>query len=587
MENETRKSRVQKMNDMMDDIHPVRRSTPSRQDAPSRQGAPVRQDVPSRAGAEGELRHRRVAPDMRTGSSPRVQSVDASGFQSNPRGDSRSASELYAARSARTASNTGVRKVSLDASERDEGLSALRTPSGRSSSSSAAASSLAASRRSSASASKGVRSSAGSQTGRISADSRSARIFSDSQDAKTASLDTRTTSANRNYSDIMEERRGKSSSQKPVAKKKSSGRKRMSGFAKFIIAYSILLIAILAAGAVILRSFLKTYEAAQPKNIASAVVEKFQTPDELNKFLETNKNAVKVPENIFGFDGDYSRFIDGKQISYVEDTANSTNEAKTYRILADGATVASINLGKGGTGSFNLAKWKLASIDMTPCFAKTKSYSILVPGNSKVTVNGITLGEDSISGEGVPEVLKNSVNYMSNAPEFTTYNIVMVSGDDPKVTGTDKNGNELVFSATDTAYVAGGEASAAFIDEVGRIVEAAITEWGTYFIHMSFNLEPYILDGSDLHAYIFGSDEMDPILTWLYNFEYIEDYNFVYTEADNYTVYSDDCFTVDVKYDMEITFDRAGVEDNNQNLDATWVWVRDGNSWSICDMIYR
>lgn len=240
-----------------------------------------------------------------------------------------------------------------------------------------------------------------------------------------------------------------------------------------------------------------------------------------------------------------------------------------------------------GKGDFGLDKWGLASLDITEGFPDLIAYNILVPDGAVVSVNGQTLDANKITATGVPEVLQNSVQYLSNPPQMVTYTTKMLPDITPEVSGTDAAGNPLSFTSSETGFVAVPNASQEFVDSVYPLVDAAIREWGTYFIHMSFNLEPYILEGCDLYKYIFGSEDMDPILTWLYNFEYIVDYEFTEVSASNFIVYSDECFTVDVKYNLAITFDREGVEDNNQNLDATWVFVRDGDSWSICDMIYH
>ena len=104
---------------------------------------------------------------------------------------------------------------------------------------------------------------------------------------------------------------------------------------------------------------------------------------------------------------------------------------------------------------------------------------------------------------------------------------------------------------------------------------------------MSHNLDLYILKDSEVYKFIFGGDDYDPINPWLYNWEQIVDYNFSEFEVSNIVKYTDDCFACDVKYHLDITFSDPGMSDNNQGTDATWVWVADGDSWSIADVIYH
>jgi len=246
--------------------------------------------------------------------------------------------------------------------------------------------------------------------------------------------------------------------------------------------------------------------------------------------------------------------------------------------------VATIDLKKGEKGAFGLSPWVLSSIDTSKAFTDVKTYSILVPEGSKVVVNGTELGESMISGTGVPEVLQTSSQFIASPPTYSTYNVKVV-GDAIDVSGTDATGANLVFSQTENSFVAGGQASAEFIDDVKDRVEAGLRSYALWFIYNSFDLEDYIVDGCELSAFLFGGEfdgeQYDPINPWLYNFEYIDDFEFSKFEAKNYTKYSDDCFTVDISYKLDITFTDPSYSDENQKLDATWVWVKQGDRWYI------
>ena len=212
--------------------------------------------------------------------------------------------------------------------------------------------------------------------------------------------------------------------------------------------------------------------------------------------------------------------------------------------------------------------------------------TIEAPSGSTVKVNGSVLDSSKIVSSGVPEILSNSLQFLAETPQYDTYKMSGLLSD-PTVEVTDASGTPLNVTRSDDRFVASTPADQAFIDSVEQRVYDAIENYATYFIHMSFELSNYIVYGSDLYSYIFGSDTMDPIMTALYMFEDIDHYEFAERSASNYVKYADDCFTVDIKYALDMYFTDPTFEDDNQNMDATWVFVIEplDGSWCISDII--
>ena len=391
-------------------------------------------------------------------------------------------------------------------------------------------------------------------------------------------------SSSRKYTDIREERRAKQAAESRK-QAKSSGKKKMGKWGKFLIILSAALLVILVVGCIIFNSFLKKYEEGQHSNVAASVVKEFSTSSSLNSYLKKNADKINCLEDFDNLVEDYTASLDGKKISYVYDAA-STADSPKYNITADGTVVAKVTMEKDGKGAFGLTKWKVGKLDVTSFIPGAKSYNILVPEGSTVTVNGTVLDESYITGEGIPEVLKGSVDFIQNPPSFTTYTVSGFTRT-PDVTAVDASGSSVNLSESENTFMAGQAADQDFIDEVKPICERGLESWATYFIYMSHNLDLYILEDSEVYKFIFGGDDYDPINPWLYNWEQIVDYDFSEFEVSNFVKYADDCFTCDVKYHLDITFSEAGMSDDNQELDATWVWVADGDSWSISDVIYH
>ena len=366
----------------------------------------------------------------------------------------------------------------------------------------------------------------------------------------------------------------------------SSNKKRKSKFGKFLLIYCAALAVIVIIGLIVFNSFMKKVEDNQPSNKVAGIVKEL-SGGKAASYLKSNSDMIKCLENVDTIIEQSAANMDGKQLSYIENS-DYRAEAPSYNITADGQIVAKVTLGKDKKGAFGLQSWKLTALDVASYVPNTLSYSIMAPEGATVYVNGTELSDTyKVADSGVPENLQTAAKYVS-IPSFVTYK---VSGfaNAPTVTAKGADGSDLGISQTSNAVVCGTTATQEFVDSVSGLVDRAIDAWGRHFINMGGNLSAYILDECDYYAYIFGSDTMDPIYTAFYEFESIADYSFTEKSASNYIRYTADCFTVDVKYQMQVDFTTDRMSDTNQKLDATWVIItrNGGEDWYIVDCIYK
>ena len=371
----------------------------------------------------------------------------------------------------------------------------------------------------------------------------------------------------------------------PQRSRKNMIRKRKKKFKKMFLTYIAVLVIILIVGAILFSSYLASYENGQPAHLAETIVDSYATQQGIVDFISSNADKTGMTDNIALVAQTYATNIAGKKISYKENN-DFRPDSPSYDITADGSTVAKVTLAPDGTGSFGSPKWKVASLNIGDYLPDAMSVTIEAPSGSTVKVNGTVLDSSRIVSSGVPEILSNSLQFLAETPQYDTYKMSGLLSE-PVVEVTDASGAALNITKSDDRYVASTPADQAFIDSVEPRVYDAIDNYATYFIHMSFDLANYIVYGSDLYSYIFGSDTMDPIATALYMFEDIESYDFAERSASNYVKYADDCFTVDIKYALDMRFTDPTFEDNNQNMDATWVFVIEplDGSWCISDII--
>ena len=215
----------------------------------------------------------------------------------------------------------------------------------------------------------------------------------------------------------------------------------------------------------------------------------------------------------------------------------------------------------------------------------TEEFTFCVPSGSEVTVNGEKLDSKTAVAADVPEVLEYVSQLINDVPEFVTYTADLEPGN-INVSGTDADGNALVFSNTDNAYTASGASTQSLIDEVSERVSDGLYAWGKHFINFA-DARPYVHYDSELYGMIFGSADYDWINNTFYNYEYVSDCSYSEFEISNYVSYGSECFTVDVKYTLDVNFYDADRHDYNQTLDATMVWIPEGDTWSIADLFYK
>lgn len=386
---------------------------------------------------------------------------------------------------------------------------------------------------------------------------------------------------------VQDARRINRSSSKASSRGQRGGKgKRSSGFKKFFLIYCAALLAILIIGLIIFGSFLKSLEKSQPSNIAQTVANNL-TANKASSFLKDNTDII----NCFGEPDDLiSQFASGvegvESLSYIENK-DYRADAPSYNITADGKTVAKLTLKKDGSGSFGLSKWAIDRLDIAD-YMDTASYEFLAPVGTTITINGVELDDKYLTGEEtIPQTLETAAKYVT-IPSYLTYKVAGIAGT-PEISAKDPNGNELIVTAAGSKYVVGSATDQQFIDSVSTLVDNALQAWGKHFINMGGNLSAYMLEGSDWYSYIFGGPDMDPIYTAFYEYESIADYSFTEKSATNYIRYTNDCFTVDVNYKMQINFNTDRMSDNNQKLDATWVFITQngGQDWYLVDCIYK
>ena len=354
-------------------------------------------------------------------------------------------------------------------------------------------------------------------------------------------------------------------------------RRKKNKFKKGLLVYIAFLVLILIVGSILFSTYLGSYENSRPYKEAEALTETFASSDTLTKLLQDNADKTDVIGDVSAAITSCVTNASGKQISYVQNSDFRT-DTPCYNITADGDVIAKVTLENGASTGWGFSGWQVSRIAISEYLPDTTTYTITVPTGGTVYLNGEQLDSSYISETGVPKVLKSITEFLTTTPEYDTYSVSLVS--EPTITAKDASGADLTMTQSESTYVA-STVDQAFIDTVSANVEDTLEKYATYFIHMSYNLSAYLLEGTDYYNALFGDEDSYGVDTSLYNYEYISNYEFTTKEIKNYVKYSDECFSVDVKYHMQVDFSDSNFKDEDQDLDATWVFVYSDNDWYL------
>lgn len=176
--------------------------------------------------------------------------------------------------------------------------------------------------------------------------------------------------------------------------------KKLSGFKKFLVIYASALVVIIAVALVLLYGLLKDYEAGRPANTMDKLVSHIEAGN-VGKWIKDAGILGEFETEDIVSDYFKDTFAD-KEVSYKKKAGEYTENNPVYILYADDKKIANVTLTEKKKNAHKFTEWKLASIDFN-VDSKTKntehSVKITAPKNSEVTINGVNVSSDYITGE--------------------------------------------------------------------------------------------------------------------------------------------------------------------------------------------
>lgn len=343
----------------------------------------------------------------------------------------------------------------------------------------------------------------------------------------------------------------------------------------YIIVVAVVLIGFVVLWSV-LWSSLKKYEHSRPEYAMDKVTEKIQSQDteEFCQYVKTEDTAYEGNEAITEAVRNYINDVLGEgEWTYTKKSGEYTNERPAYQLKKDGQkTDIVVYLEKK-----NNNKWALADMSGLSCEGKT--YEIIVPENSVVTVDGNKLGSEYATETKDAEVLSNVAKYIT-MPKTTTYRIENAYKEhEIKATGPVYNSELELISSTDNVYQFGFEANSKLIEEQESRIKEITEIYGKYVVNYgSFSkLSPYILQGSYAYSYL---SKISQTNIWL---EVSNAPTFSDMKVYNYQSYTKDCFSCEVTFGLHVSYDSGNSKDYPTHIE--YIFVKRSGKWYIADMV--
>lgn len=346
------------------------------------------------------------------------------------------------------------------------------------------------------------------------------------------------------------------------------------GFRNFLIVYSLLLIALIGAGLFYVWGLLIDYEASIPDVNMEKYLADFDEsnihalygsfPLELEEYEDKEAVEAKVCEEAAG-----------GELSYRKQAGVYTNSAPVYEVLSGENVIATAALTQNGQNDHGFAVWDMTDVSFTGYGLDFFDVTVKVPFDAVVFVNGRVIDEAYRTSEETVSLAKNISEYVRKTPGYKIYTMEHLANM-PEI---EVNGENMYPAASEdyTVFYDFGTDEELKGQVSGRITEMT-REFGAYIINKG--------SLSRLQSYMVGKakeyvSNIPAVWAYLVGEEY--SYTFTNETIENFVRYSEDCFSCEVSYTLNVTYRQTRGISYDTTLICTY--IRKDGVWYLADFI--
>ena len=360
-----------------------------------------------------------------------------------------------------------------------------------------------------------------------------------------------------------------------MAKKHSKNRKKKSIFRsvfyRIYFCVILLCVAALCVGLNFLWKVMADYEATRPVYVAQDAMKLFEQGDYRSIYNLDTAVSILNREDASEYADYMQSYAQGKTVTWQEAFSGNDTEKK-YSVRLDGEKFATFTLSTTGQKSkHNFDIWRLTSITtnvLTPV-----EYSITVPSDSSVTVNGQPLTESDAVETGIVTKSNGMLPEGLASPTMTKYAFTLCLGT-PEISVTDAKGN---------AQQVNGDAQNGYFCDLPTddSIRLAFEE---NIMHVAKKLANYTSEDLSKDRMVEYAAKNSPAMQYIrsFNNEWCPphtSYDFRDMTTSNYYSYSEDCFSCEVTFQYVIHYKKA--DDNVYDTKYTLYFTKGKNGYEL------
>lgn len=324
--------------------------------------------------------------------------------------------------------------------------------------------------------------------------------------------------------------------------------------------------------------------------------------EEYMKGFEESLAAGQLPE---GFEsGDVNPFessdvvldtllsqTQGKNLTFEKNANSYKTEEPIYDILADGQPIASVTLSayneKVTFLILTVMDWKVEKAELVNA-ANLTDYTIYAPDGYRITVNGVPVGGEYLTGKRESQALFANASEYITVPDLVEYKIPGLSMQ-PEVIVTDASGQNINYTLEGTQYTVPFGVESEMPEDLKETALNIAETWSLFNTddlkggsHGLETVRKFLIPDSYYDNLAKGwASGVDITFTSAHT---LSNPAFENVNVDHYIRYTDDCFSCHIDFDKPMHLTRTG-DNIVDSTHSTYLFAKYNGNWCMVDMI--
>lgn len=205
--------------------------------------------------------------------------------------------------------------------------------------------------------------------------------------------------------------------------------KKKHAFAKGMVIYALVFLALTAAGLAMFWDFIDSYEQSRPKNTMDQYISRLTVED----MVAYSGDWLQQIDSNLQSDQDYTQVMGDSltgKLTYARKSSVCTETSQTYVLRSGSRVIGQVVIEAAEPDAYGFTLWSVADQSFDFSHLICQSQSVTVPSVYAVRANGTVLEEDYITETGIRyDALEEFYDDYEALPTMVTYTAGGVAGD--------------------------------------------------------------------------------------------------------------------------------------------------------------